>query len=61
MEVSNVRTEEGVRTVAWDAAKVLAAIFRFDGEIIRCNTGREDAGPGYQHSYLLFFTNARPR
>jgi DNA helicase HerA-like ATPase len=57
VEMSNVRTEQGVRTVAWDAAKVLAEIFRFEGEIVRCNTGPEPAGPGYRHSYLLLFTN----
>jgi hypothetical protein len=56
IEMSNVRSEQGVRTVAWDAAKVLADIFRFEGETVRCNTGPEPAGPGYQHSYLLVFT-----
>jgi DNA modification methylase len=55
VEMSNVRTEQGVRTVAWDAAKVLAEIFQFEGEVVRCNTGPEPAGPGYQHSYLLLF------
>ncbi|MDP9362754.1 MAG: hypothetical protein M3Q10_00755 [Chloroflexota bacterium] len=55
VEMSNVRTERGVRTVAWDAAKVLAEIFRFEGEMIRVNTGPEPAGPGYKHSYLLVF------
>jgi DNA modification methylase len=58
VEVSNVRTEQGVRTVAWDAAKVLADVFRFEGEVVRCNTGPEPAGPGYHHSYLLRFTAA---
>lgn len=55
VEMSNVRTEHGVRTVAWDAAKVLAELFRFEGEIVRGNTGPEQAGPGYEHSYLLVF------
>jgi SAM-dependent methyltransferase len=58
VEISNVRTEQGVRTVAWDAAKVLTDIFRFEGEIVRCNTGPEPAGPGYKHSYILIFTTA---
>lgn len=56
VEVSNVRTEEGVRVLAWDTARVLADLFRFEGETVRCNTGPEAAGPGYQHSYLLRFT-----
>jgi hypothetical protein len=55
VEMSNVRAEQGVRTVAWDAAKVLAELFRFEGEIVRVNTGPEPAGPGYNHSYLLVF------
>lgn len=58
VEMSNVRGAHGVRTVAWDAAKTLSALFRFEGEIVRCNTGSEPAGPGYDHSYLLVFTNA---
>lgn len=58
VEMSNVRTEHGVRTVAWDAAKVLADHFRFEGETVRVNTGPEQAGPGYDHSYLLLFTTA---
>lgn len=58
VEMSNVRTEQGVRTVAWDAAKVLAGIFRFEGEVVRCNISPEPAGPGYDHSYLLLFALA---
>ena len=58
MEVSNVREAGAVRTVAWDAAKALAELFRFEGEVVRCNTGPEPAGPGYDHSYLLVFRNA---
>ena len=57
LEMSNVRDGPRVRTVAWDAARVLADIFRFEGEIVRCNTGAEPAGPGFDHSYLLVFTH----
>ena len=58
MEMSNVREGGGVRTVAWDAARTLAGLFAFQGEVVRCNTGPEPAGPGYDHSYLLVFRNA---
>ncbi len=57
VEMSNVRMDGTVRTVAWDAAKVLANLFAFQGEIIRCNTGPEQAAPGYDHSYLLVYRN----
>src|ERR671922_109955 len=32
----------------------------FEGELVRCNTGAEPAGPGFNHSYLLVFTHERP-
>jgi tRNA G10 N-methylase Trm11 len=60
LEMSNVREGRRVRTVAWDAARILADVFRFEGEIVRCNTGTEPAGPGFDHSYLLVFTQERP-
>jgi hypothetical protein len=57
VEMSSVREADRIRTVAWDAAKVLSEIFAFQGEIVRCNTGAEPAGPGFDHSYLLVFCN----
>jgi len=60
LEMSNVRDGARVRTVAWDAARTLADLFRFEGEIVRCNTGAQPAGPGFDHSYLLVFTHAPP-
>lgn len=57
VEASNVRNYLGVRTLAWEIGKTLAEIFTFEGEMIRCNTGTEEAGPGYDHSYLLVYTN----
>jgi hypothetical protein len=60
LEMSNVREGPRVRIVAWDAARILADIFRFEGEIVRCNTGAEPAGPGFDHSYLLVFTHELP-
>jgi DNA methylase len=57
LEMSNVREGPRVRMVAWDAARILAELFRFEGEVVRCNTGPEPAGPGFDHSYLLVFTH----
>lgn len=53
--ISNVREATGVRTVAWDATRVLAGLFAFRGEIVRCNTGPDTGGLGYDHDYLLVF------
>ena len=58
VNVSNVREGTGVRTVAWDAARVLRDLFTFQGETVRCNTGPDTGGLGYDHDYLLVFTNA---
>jgi hypothetical protein len=60
LELSNVREGQRVRTVAWDAARVLANLFHFEWELVRCNTGAEPAGPGFDHSYLLVFTHEPP-
>lgn len=57
VEMCNDRGVDRIRTVAWDAAKVLSELFAFQGEIIRCNTGPEPAGPGFDHSYLLVYHN----
>jgi hypothetical protein len=57
VEMCNVREGASVKMVAWDAARILADIFTFDGEVVRCNTGNEPAGPGFDHSYLLVFTH----
>jgi hypothetical protein len=55
--MSNVRVGGRVSMVAWNAARVLSALYRFEGEIVRCNSGTEPAGPGFDHSYLLVFSN----
>lgn len=62
VEACNVRVERTgpVRLVAWEIARALAEVCWFEGEIVRCNTGPELAGPGYDHSYLLVFRNRRP-
>jgi DNA modification methylase len=55
VNVSNIREETGIRTVAWDAARVLSQLFAFQGEIVRCNTEVSDEPLGYDHDYLLVF------
>jgi DNA modification methylase len=56
VEASNVRETDGnVRPVAFEAAIRLRQWFEFLGEIVRCNTGDQEAGPGYRHAYLLAY------
>ncbi|HEY7346675.1 MAG TPA: DNA methyltransferase [Ktedonobacterales bacterium] len=57
IEISNLRVNGRMRPLAWDAARILSELFLFEGEMVRCNTGPQEAGPGYHHSYLLIFTN----
>lgn len=56
VEVSNVREPNGdVRPVAFESALRLRQWYDFLGEIVRCNTSGESAGPGYNHAYLLLY------
>ncbi len=57
VEVSNIRTKDGFRPLAWQFGELLSEIFSFQGEVIRCNAGDVEAGPGFDHSYLLIFKN----
>jgi hypothetical protein len=52
LEVSNVNDNRGVVPLAWYCGIALSKYLNFNGEIIRCNTGPEIAGPGFDHSYL---------
>jgi hypothetical protein len=57
VELSNLRKADGrIRPVAFTAALRLCEWYEFLGEVVRCNTGDEPAGPGYDHAYLLLFT-----
>ncbi len=56
VELSNVREADGrIRPVAFEGAVRLREWYEFLGEIVRCNTGDEPAGPGYNHAYLLVY------
>ena len=52
LEVSNLKGPEGVTTLAWDVARELSAVLRFEGEVV---IGWDTYGYGYDHSYCLVF------
>jgi tRNA G10 N-methylase Trm11 len=58
VEVSNIRTKDGIRPLAWQLGELLSGIFLFQGEVIRINKSAVSAGPGYDHSYLLIYKNS---
>lgn len=63
IDVSNMKVEETVTTLAWDIADVVAEQYRFEGEVV-VTWGADDSsrdhgegtyGYGYDHSYCLVF------
>ena len=57
VEVSNLKRDGRVTTLAWDLGLRLAAVFRFEGETV---IAWDHYGYGYDHSYCLIYTNGRP-
>ena len=56
LEVSNLKHEDGtITTLAWDIARAVSDVLRFEGEIVMC--WQDDCGYGYDHSYCLVFSN----
>ena len=62
VEVSNLKHEGTVTTLAWDVANRLSEVFRFEGEIVvgwdddDTSIGDDETyGYGYDHSYCLVF------
>jgi len=53
LEVSNLKTEKQVTTLAWDIGQEISQVLRFDGEVIVC---WDKYGFGYDHSYCLVFS-----
>lgn len=53
IEVSNLKKKGHVTTLAWDIAREVSKILRFEGEEIIC---WEEYGYGYNHSYCLVFS-----
>ena len=52
IEAANLQGASGVTTLAWDLARAVGAVLRFDGEIV---VGWDRYGYGYDHSYCLVF------
>ena len=63
IDVSNMKYEGRVTTLAWDVADRVSEVFHFDGEVVVTWDAGEDRdhddgafGYGYDHSYCLVFT-----
>jgi hypothetical protein len=52
LEVANLKGPGGVTTLAWDVARELAAVLRFEGEVV---ITWDSYAYGYDHSYCLVF------
>jgi len=64
IDVSNMKYEGRVTTLAWDVAERVSNVFHFDGEVVVHWQGEESPddrvgqfGYGYDHSYCLVFSN----
>ncbi len=55
IEVSNLKKNGQVTTLAWDIAREVSQIFHFEGETVIC---WDKYGYGYNHSYCLVFSRA---
>ncbi|HMO94815.1 MAG TPA: DNA methyltransferase [Tepidiformaceae bacterium] len=55
-EVSNLKQPEGVTTLAWDIAQLVARHLAFEGEVV---IGWDRYGYGYDHSYCTVFRRER--
>ena len=53
LEVSNLKDEKQVTTLAWDIGQEISKVLRFEGEVIVC---WDKYGFGYDHSYCLIFS-----
>ncbi len=53
VEVSNLKGPDGVTTLAWDVARAIGEVLRFEGEVVVC--WEPTYGYGYDHSYCLLF------
>ncbi len=53
IEISNLKKKGEVTTLAWDVARELSQVLRFDGERVVC---WDEYDYGYDHSYCLIFS-----
>jgi hypothetical protein len=53
IEVSNLKIDGRLTTLAWDLASEVSRVLHFEGEIIAC---WDEYGYGYDHSYCLVYS-----
>ena len=53
LEVSNIKRNGRVTTLAWDIAHEISTVLRFEGEVVVC---WDKYGYGYDHSYCLIYS-----
>lgn len=53
IEIANLKTKQGVTTLAWDVVHAVSRILTFEGEFVVC---WDEYGFGYDHSYCLVFS-----
>jgi len=53
IEIANLKSREGVTTLAWDIGRLVAESMRFEGEVVVC---WDHYGYGYDHSYCLVYS-----
>jgi DNA modification methylase len=55
IEAANLKSSDGVTTLAWDIAAAVGQVLTFEGEIVI--EWEQSYGYGYDHSYCLVFRN----
>ena len=53
IEISNLKRNRDVTTLAWDVAREVSQVLHFDGEVVLC---WDENSYGYDHSYCLLFS-----
>lgn len=53
IEAANIKSGDGVTTLAWDIAREVSQVLHFEGEVI---VDWDQYGYGYSHSYCLVFS-----
>jgi hypothetical protein len=53
LEVANLKDTAGVTTLAWDVARAVGEVLRFEGEVV---IAWDSYAYGYDHSYCLVFS-----
>jgi len=53
IEISNLKRERDVTTLAWDVAREVSQVMHFDGEIVLC---WDNNSYGYNHGYCMVFS-----